>query len=56
MPQLTSPSKALVTLLSKGKQRNEVFDAIPGAERILEIGYGDGCLLMRLMHQKNCSE
>jgi SAM-dependent methyltransferase len=57
MPQLSSPPKALVSLLSKGKQRNEVFDAIPeGAERVLEIGYGDGCLLMRLMHQKNCSE
>lgn len=44
-------------LLSQGLQRNEIFDMIPGASsKILDIGYGDGTLLMRLKHQKICTE
>lgn len=44
-------------LLKEGLQRNEIFDMIPsGSSRILDIGYGDGALLMRLKYQKNCTE
>ncbi len=44
-------------LTKNGLQRNEVFDMIPeNASRILDIGYGDGALLMRLKYQKKCYE
>lgn len=44
-------------IVKSGLQRNEVFDIIPErASRILDVGYGDGCLLMRLKHQKACTE
>ena len=44
-------------LLRTGVQRNEVFDMVPEASsKILDIGYGDGALLMRLKYQKRCTE
>jgi SAM-dependent methyltransferase len=43
--------------IAGGMQRNDVFSLIPeGAERILDIGYGDGVLLLRLKYQKRCSQ
>lgn len=44
-------------LIKSGLQRNEVFDMIPNnASKILDIGYGDGALLMRLKYQKKCTD
>lgn len=57
MPLPTPLTKAAEKILNTGLQRHEVFDVIPeGATRIFDIGYGDGCLLLRLMQQKQCSE
>lgn len=57
MPLPKPLTEAAETILNAGLQRHEVFDVIPeGATRIFDIGYGDGCLLLRLMHQKQCSE
>ena len=56
MPSLNLSYEAKHSL-EHGLQRNEVFDVIPeGSSRILDIGYGDGCLLLRLMTQKNCTD
>lgn len=44
-------------ILNEGLPRHEAFDAIPhGSSRILDIGYGDGRLLLRLMHEKDCTD
>lgn len=52
-----TPPIEVQNILKRGLQRNEVFDVIPeGASRILDIGYGDGCLLMRLIFEKQCTE
>jgi len=43
--------------LKEGLPRHEAFDAIPQeSSRILDIGYGDGRLLLRLMHEKDCTD
>lgn len=50
-------NEQIADYIAKGMQRNDVFSLIPeGANRVLDIGYGDGTLLLRLKHQKNCSE
>ncbi|WP_196772795.1 class I SAM-dependent methyltransferase [Pseudodesulfovibrio alkaliphilus] len=48
---------AILERIRKGMQRSDVFNLIPASSsRILDIGYGDGNLLLRLKHQKNCTE
>ena len=57
MPHTTPLTESAIATMEGGLQRNEVFDIIPeGSTRILDIGYGSGCLLLRLMKQKGCSE
>lgn len=57
MPLKTPLTEAAQAVLDTGMLRQEVFDVIPeGASRILDIGYGDGRLLLRLMTEKNCTE
>ncbi len=44
-------------MISRGHKREDVFRIVPqGASRILDIGYGDGAFLLRLKHEKQCSE
>lgn len=44
-------------IISKGHKRNDVFQVIPdGASRILDVGFGDGALLLRLGKDKGCTE
>lgn len=43
--------------IANGMKRHDVFNLIPeGASRILDIGYGDGVLLLRLREEKNCTK
>jgi len=43
--------------IRKGNKREDVFSQIPtNASRILEIGYGDGGLLLRLKKEKKCTD
>lgn len=52
-----APPAEIQDILKQGLRRNEVFDVIPEkSSRILDVGYGDGCLLMRLIFEKQCSE
>lgn len=53
----TSSPHSIKDILANGLPRNEVFDVIPEASsRILDIGYGDGRLLLRLIYEKSCTQ
>ena len=49
--------KRINDIISRGNKRNDVFQIVPeGAARILEVGFGDGALLLRLGKEKGCTE
>ncbi|WP_027186521.1 class I SAM-dependent methyltransferase [Desulfovibrio inopinatus] len=52
-----TPSEEITKLLNDGLHRNEAYDLIPeNSSKILDIGYGDGWLLMNLIYNKGCTE
>ncbi len=43
-------------IISKGNKRNDVYNLIPEkSDKIIDIGYGDGALVLRLKKEKKCT-